>query len=265
MKQEQLDRFRGWFGKYVKGYYGTDDFVNANIKLKEIHSQRVCDEMRYLTDELNLSENQKRIADAIALFHDVGRFEQFKLYRTYSDVRSINHSALSVEILNKQNVLDGVDEQEKEFIEKAIQYHGIKEIPAGVNGDLLLFSKLIRDADKIDIFRVATEYYRQYQENPKGFRLEVELPDEPTCSQKIIEAILNGQKINYKDLRTWNDMKLLQLGWVYDMNFTATLKRIKQRRYLEQMASFLPQTADIEKVLKKVLEYVDARISEEQH
>jgi hypothetical protein len=58
-------------------------------------------------------------------------------------------------------------------------------------------------------------------------------------------------------------MKLCQLGWVYDVNFTATLKRIKQRRFLEKIFDFLPETEDIGKVREKIFEYVDSRIEQD--
>jgi hypothetical protein len=94
MEQGQLEKFRAWFNDYVAGFYGDDEFVNANIKLKEEHSKRVCKEMLYLADELGLPDEQRRIAEATALFHDIGRFEQFARYRTYNDPRSVNHCLL---------------------------------------------------------------------------------------------------------------------------------------------------------------------------
>ena len=48
MEQEQLEKLRAWFDDYVAGFYGDDDFLNANIKLKEEHSRRTCEEMLYL-------------------------------------------------------------------------------------------------------------------------------------------------------------------------------------------------------------------------
>ena len=91
----------------------------------------------------------------------------------------------------------------------------------------------------------------------------MELPDEPGYSQEMVEGILAGRRIDYSILRTWNDMKLLQLSWVYDVNFTTTLKRIKERGFLEMVVDFLPKTDDIEKAAKKVFEYVDGRIAAE--
>ncbi len=263
MEQEQLEKFRVWFDGYVADFYGDDEFVNANLKLKEEHSRRTCEEMRYLACELGLSENQRRIAEVIAILHDIGRFEQFVKYRTYHDPISVNHCLLGVEVLGREKVLAGVDSKEKELIEKAIEYHGTKELPGDLEGECLLFSKLIRDADKVDVFYVVTKYYKQYRDNPEGFKLELELPDEAGYSAEVIEEILCGRLIDYSQLRTWNDMKLCQLGWVYDINFAATLKRIKQRRFLEKMIEFLPETEDINKVKKKIFEYVDSAIEQE--
>ena len=264
MEQEQLKNFRAWFNDYVAGLYGNDEFVNANLQLKEQHSLRTCEEMLYLADELDLSGNQKRLSEAIALFHDIGRFKQFVKYRTYNDTRSINHCLLGLEVLDETKVLERVERKEKQLIEKAIEYHGVKELPKDLDGECLLFAKLIRDADKLDIFYVVTEYYKQHRLNPQEFMLEVELPDEPGYSEQVVDRILDGQKIDYNMLQTWNDMKLCQLGWVYDVNFTTTLKRIKQRRFLEKIVDFLPKTEDVEKVKKKIFEYVDCRIQQEE-
>jgi len=275
MEQVQLEKFRAWFDDYVAGFYGDDEFVNANIKLKEEHSRRTCDEMIYLAEELGLSDEQKQIAEVIALLHDIGRFEQFVRYGTYNDPRSVNHCLLGVEVLRQTKVLDGLactcgcagtgERNERQLIEKAIEYHGLRELPADLEGECLLFSRLIRDADKIDVYYVVTDYYRQYRDNPDGFKLEVELPNEPGYSAQVVEEILGGRLIDYRVLRTWNDMKLCQLGWVYDVNFAPTLERIRQRGFLEKILEFLPETTDIEKVKEKIFAYVDSRIEQERN
>ncbi len=263
MEQKQLEKFRAWFDDYVTGFYGDDEYVNANLKLKEEHSRRTCEEMLYLARQLGLSGNQRRIAEVIALLHDIGRFEQFIRYRTYNDVRSVDHSLLGLEVLRQTKVLDGVERKEKQLVEKAIEYHGLRKLPGDLDGECLLFSKLLRDADKIDVLYVVTDYYRQYRNNPEEFTLELEFPDKPGYSSEVVEAIMNGQRIDYKKLQTLNDVKLLQLGWVYDVNFIATLKRIKKRRFLEMLLCFLPETGDIEGVREKIFEYVNCRIEKD--
>ncbi len=262
MKQEQLEKLKDWFDGYVAGFYGDDGYVNANLKLKEDHSRRTRREMLYLAEQLGFDAGQKQIAEAIGLLHDVGRFEQFAKYRTYNDPRSVNHCLLGLEILQNDRVLDGIQPDERELIEKAIEYHGLKELPGNLNGRSLLYCKLIRDADKLDVYYVVTNFYRAYRTNAEQFVLEVELPDEPGYSPEIVEDILHGRRTDYVRLRTLNDMKLLQLGWVFDVNFTATLKRIRKAGFLEAICETLGADDDIEKVKDKVLGFVHSQITE---
>ncbi|MGA2070477.1 MAG: HD domain-containing protein [Sedimentisphaerales bacterium] len=260
MNKEQLNGFKAWLDKFVAGFYGDDEYINANIKLKQDHSARVCAEMLYLADELRLSDNQRLLAETIALFHDVGRFLQFARYRTYSDPKSINHCLLGLEILQKENVLVQLPDDERQVIEAAIRYHGEKELPGNLTGDTLPFSKMIRDADKLDIFNVIINAYIRYRNDPDNSKLEIGFPDEPGFTPEVLDTILTGDRVDYKALRKLNDLKLCVLGWVYDVNFAPTFRRLKQRRYLETIFEFLPDTPDIHKVREKIFAYIDSRI-----
>jgi len=150
---------------------------------------------------------------------------------------------------------------EREIIETAIKSHGDKELAGDLTGDTLMLSKMIRDADKLDIYSVFTQACSQQRDNPADFLLEIEFPDEPRYTPEVLESILSGQRIDYKKLQTFNDMKLCVLGWVYDVNFPATLKRIKQRRRLEAIFDYLPDNEDIAKVREKIFTYVNDRIA----
>jgi len=261
--QQQADKLTTWFDNYVAGFYSDDEYANANFNLKDRHSRRVCREMLYLADELDLPDHQRPIAQTIGLFHDIGRFDQFEEYRTYNDLKSVNHCLLGLEVLARTNALAEIDPAERQLIEKAIEYHGLKDLPPGLSGESLLFSRMIRDADKLDVFYVVVKYYQQYTENPDRFMLEVGLPDEPQCSPDVIEAILKEELIDYRSLKTLNDMKLMQLGWVYNINFTPTLKRIKQRRFIETLLGFLPRTPQTRKIEDKIRKYVDSRLRQQ--
>jgi len=74
----------------------------------------------------------------------------------------------------------------------------------------------------------------------------------------------SGGSIDYSELQTLNDLKLIQLGWVHDINFTATLKRIKERKFLEMLAELLPKTAEIEKVKQRIFAHVNDRIQRDK-
>jgi hypothetical protein len=62
-------------------------------------------------------------------------------------------------------------------------------------------------------------------------------------------------------MKTFNDVKLLMLSWIYDMNFPPTLERIRQRGFLGKVIDFLPQNEDISRVRRKVFEYIDSQIA----
>jgi len=268
MNQELLEKFRTWFDNYVTGFFGKDEYVNANLKMKQLHSHRTCSITRELVDELELDANQKRIAETIALFHDIGRFEQFIRYGTYNDAKSVNHCQLGLVVLRETNVLAPLDRAEREVIEKAIEYHGCKELPSDLDDQCLMFSKLIRDADKVDILYIITEYHRHFHDCSGDSMLQallLELPDEPEYSPKIVDALLHGWRVDHKELRTTNDMRLLLIGWVYDVNFAATLKQIKERGFLDVLFDFLPRTCDVERVRRTIARYVDSRITAGQN
>ena len=260
VQKEQFESFKKWFDGYVAGFYGDDEYTNANLKLKENHTYAVCDEMAYLTKRLGIEENDCLTAQTIALFHDVGRFEQFVKYRTYNDRRSENHCTLALAELERHGVLDGLDERESRIIQTAIKLHGEKKLPVDLDPDIELFAKLIRDADKIDVYRVLIEGYKKYMADPDQFNLEMEFSDEPCYSPHMVDAIQKGQLVDYNELRTLNDMKLLQLGWVFDVNFAETLARIHERQFLEQIVAFLPRTDDIARAAKYVFNYVASRL-----
>ena len=262
MDGSQLSRLKKWFDEYVAGFYGKDRYINTNLKLKEDHTHRTCCEILWLASQMKLNPLQTRIAETIALFHDIGRFEQFVRYQTYNDARSIDHCQFALQVIRKTGVLEELEHKEKDIIETAIEHHGSLELPGNLDSEVLLFSRLIRDADKIDILHIVTGYYEQYVENPQDFLFELEFPDTDEYSSDVLSDVLNGRRTDYKKLHTLNDMKLLQLGWVYDVNFAATLKRIKQRELLEKLVRFLPDTEDIKKAHSRIMAYVEGRIAE---
>jgi len=95
-----------------------------------------------------------------------------------------------------------------------------------------LLLKIVRDADKIDIWRVVTSYYRN-SGRQRNLALEFDLPDRPHISKPVYEALMKGRLVNMKGLKTLNDCKLLQMGWIYDLNFPRALQIVRENGYLE--------------------------------
>jgi hypothetical protein len=121
----------------------------------------------------------------------------------------------------------------------------------------LFFIKLIRDADKLDIWNIFSDYYRNKRSNNT---VELDLPDEPVYSKKLIESMHKQKIISMNDLKTLNDFKLLQISWVYDINFIPSFKIIKNNDYITVIANSLPVTKEISEVVKSAFDYVDSKL-----
>ncbi|CAD6490744.1 MAG: HD domain protein [Candidatus Argoarchaeum ethanivorans] len=252
--------FHSWFRNYVKSFYTKDPKTQENIRLKEEHTLRVCKEILQLGKALNLNNDALRLAEIIALFHDIGRFEQFTIYGTFNDRVSENHATLGLKVLKVTNILCQLTKAEQTIICNAVKYHNARKVPNSVDKLSGLHSKLIRDADKLDIWHVVTTYYteRHRHRNPA---LELELPDTPGYSRSFIDDILNNRVSNSHDLKTFNDMKLLQLGWIFDINFAPTFFHIRERRIIEKIITALPDTEDIRKIQNHLKAYLEKRVS----
>jgi len=260
MNTQQLDRLKQTFAEYVQTFYTSDDeFLNNHIHLKECHTKRVCGEMRALAAALAMTPDDATLAEAVALLHDTGRFEQFTKYRTFKDTVSENHGLLGLRIIAEKQWLGDLPPDEQAMIQQAVEFHGAKALPA-MDARTLHLAKMIRDADKLDIFRLCVENYRLFHENKKAYTFEVEFPDSPEVSPPILEAILGNHLIDYRLLKTLTDAKLLQLGWVYDTYFDWTLRQMRQRGYIDGITCWLPDTEPVQQAVRHIMTYVAARL-----
>ncbi len=244
MQLEQLQAFQTWFNHYVKGFYCKDPQIQTAVVLKEEHTLRVCGNIIRIGRSINLEDRDLNLAEAIALFHDVGRFRQFTLYRTFNDRRTQNHALLGLEELEQGKILSSLEKEEQELIKKAIEYHNLCDLPPELPERCRLFARLIRDADKLDILKVFIEYYAR-RNSDLSLVLESNLPDTPGYSPVLVENLLQQRRCSYNNMKNHNDRKLLLLSWIYDINFTYTLLEISKNGYLQKIIDNLPDTGDI--------------------
>lgn len=255
MENKLIKDYYEWFHSYVKRFYGEDSVVNQNIELKEKHTLNVAKHSVSIAKSLELSEEETITAEIIGLFHDIGRFEQFRTYKTFRDYLSVNHAALGVKILEEYEVLKDLDESRQNIIIKAINLHNTKELPNDLNKEEALFCKLIRDADKLDIFRVIIEYEDERKNNPNP-ALD-NLPFTPGYNKELLEDIFANKKINNNSLKNYNDRKLYELGWITDLNFPFSFDYIKEKKVLNILINCLPEDEEINKLFKYLEQYIE--------
>ncbi|MBN1566567.1 MAG: HD domain-containing protein [Acidobacteria bacterium] len=236
------DRVENWFKQYVRRFDSEDPAVQENIDLKAEHTRKVCEAIRDIGKSLDLCEEDLCLAEICALLHDIGRFEQYSRYKTFADSRSENHALLGVRIIQDSGILDVLDVSAAGLIVRAVECHNRARLPEEEPERTLFFIKLLRDADKVDIWRVVTEYYRSSGNN-RNRTIELDLPDDDFVSDPVYESLMNGQIVQMTDIRTLQDFKLLQIGWIYDLNFQRTFQIVRERKYIEAIRDALPRNS----------------------
>jgi putative nucleotidyltransferase with HDIG domain len=257
MKRGHLLHFRRWFRDYVRHYYSDDPDYQAMVVLKEEHTVRVCREVLDIARSLDLAGEELYLAETMALFHDIGRFEQLARYGTFADFKSENHALLGVRILREEGILDILPDVDRRLILAAVFWHNrAAPPPEGGRGRLPFFARLLRDGDKLDIWRVVTFDYKRAG-GPRNTILGLGLPDDPRISSKVMEEILAGEQVSSHNLRTRNDFKLMQLSWIYDINFFYTFRQVLEREYLEIIRDSLPPSEEVERAYGQARRYAE--------
>jgi len=249
MTPADLARLHDWFALFCASYTrDADEEARRNYLLKEEHTHKVRDAAVTIAMEEGGAGSDLLLAEAVALLHDVGRFPQYREFRTFKDADSVNHAARSVRVIVEEAILAALAEEERRLIIKSVALHNVYRIPRRLNKRESFFLRLIRDADKLDIWRVFLEYYR-LPEDERASAVNLGFPDHPDCSPDILHAIDKGETVNLVHVKNLNDFKLLQLSWVFDLNFASTRRLFREHGYLNKFAAILPSDERVRNAL----------------
>ena len=118
------------FKEYVKKYNPEDE----KIKIKIAHIERVAENSKRIAENLNLSQEDIELAELIGLLHDIGRFEQVRLYHTFVDKDSINHGEYGAKVLFEDGLIRKFIKDDKfdRIIKLAIVNHNRADIEEGL-------------------------------------------------------------------------------------------------------------------------------------
>ena len=217
-----LEKAKDEFLKYTESY----DLKNSHIVGKQKHSIRVMEISKQIAEGLNLSQEEIELATLIGLLHDIARFEQYTKFKTFKDARSVDHGDLGVEILDKDIRKYIKTDKYDEIIKIAVKNHNKYAIENGLTKEQELFSKIVRDADKIDIIYEAIEMFWENQES------EVE---NSKISREVVEQFKKQELINKLDKETLIDDVVSIIAFVFDINYDVSLQIIKNNNYINKI------------------------------
>ena len=260
--RELLSRMHAWMAAYMKSFYSDDAQVQQGILIKEKHTGYVTANCVELAKFLKLSTHDTELAEIIGLFHDVGRFRQYSIYKTFNDADSEDHADLALKVIDELEFFKELSAEDYGLVKFAIQNHNKKVIAPTDDAKKILFAKLIRDADKLDIYRVLEPFLAQENADkmPQFIKSTSRLVAD--ISPDFVENFVTGEQADYRKIRTNGDRKIVRLMWIYDVNFSWTMQKIVERGYIEKIVSNLPMDERVAEGVRRLKLHVKEKLSE---
>ncbi|MFO7901604.1 MAG: HD domain-containing protein [Planctomycetota bacterium] len=291
MTNTELEGIRKWFEDHVQTYASPTGTFPPLLQLKVEHSERVARDSRSLAGEMEWISADVNVAEAVGWLHDVGRFSQFAEFGTFSDRHSVDHGHRGWEVLKESNVLAALDGRDKDAILTSVRYHNARTIPEHVGSRAKSYASggricpggklpdasrppvgrtrggqshprpvylaLIRDADKLDIFRIVHDAVERdgFQELADMLpQVQLDAPISPV----LLEELERRRCGSLEHVGSRSDYLLMQLSWVYDINYSSTFRRIVQRGIVRGIARELPlEDSRVRGIVQAAERYVD--------
>ena len=252
-----LDELTRLYDAYVDTYRDADGTLPAMMQLKRVHTAFVVKNAELIADGENFTPEEREVSLTAALLHDTGRYEQLKRYNTFQDSKSVDHAVFSHDIVKSLGWLDEAvaSPLHRDVILKAVLYHNRRDLPNEIEHpqpDLQLstFKLLasaahtVRDADKLDIFRVLEDQvaHTDWRKDSRAFwNLAVSAPPNPV----VVDCIAAGRPVDYQHIRSLADFVLIQVGWMISgLRFATSRRLCRERGHLAYRRDFLRRLTD---------------------
>ena len=218
------------FNEYVKNY----DLKNKKLIGKYHHSFRVMEFCKEIAISLNLNEEDISIASLCGLLHDIARFEQLTKYDTYYDFKSFDHGDYGCDILEHDDFIKKFtsDEEIIKIVLDGVRYHNKFKVP-NLNERNMLFVNILRDADKIDIM---TEWANEIRDN------------KIILKESILKSIYNKELCKKSDLENDTDNILMNMSWIFDLNFKYSFEYLKNKKIIEKKFNLLEMYGETKEI-----------------
>ena len=251
-----MKRARTEFDHYLDGF----DRNNEKIKLKIVHTNEVVRCSGEIARRMNLPQEDQELAELIALLHDIGRFEQVRVYNSFEPA-TMNHAHFGVELLfglESPWIRSFVtSDQWDEIIREAIGRHSDYFVGSIKDERILLHAKLIRDADKLDNCRVKLA---------DDMKVLVGIDAEEVGAQPITDivfhACMDGKSVRSADRVTKMDYWISYIAYFFDINFRATFQIIKENDFVNRIIDRIPYSnpdtrEKMERIRQRVNDHID--------
>lgn len=255
-----INKAKKVFKEFISNYE-----TQPGHNLKVVHTYHVAENAKELATNLNLSKEDIDLAELIGLLHDIGRFEEIKIMNGFDSIK-FNHAEYGVKILFEDNLIRNFieDSSYDEIIKNAISNHNKLKIDDNLDERSTLHSKIIRDADKLDNYRVKVD--EPIEEIFAGKVNSKEEVENSKISDKVYETLKQEKCIDIHDRVYPLDYWLCVLAFTFDLNFKETFKVVKDNNYINRiMDRFICTNPDSIKKLENIKNILNNYIDRNLH
>ena len=254
LREIWLAELRERYDRYVDGYRDPSGALPKMMQLKYEHTMLVLRNAGQIAESEKFTDEERFVVKAAALLHDTGRYEQLKRYDTFQDSESVDHAVFSHDIVKERGWLKTLSAAElaapfEDLILKSVLYHNRRDLPKEIEDPLAassaslrllsLAAHTVRDADKLDIFRVLEDLveHTDWRTDSRAFwNLAVGVPPNP----EVVKVIRERRPVDYQHIRSLADFVLIQVGWILSgLHFKASRRLCRDRGHLDFRRRFL--------------------------
>lgn len=218
------------------------------------HSLRVVSNSLLLANVLLQTEEEKRIVTVIALFHDLGKASLIS-----KNIEPVNiqrdHATVSSKIIQQAEFYKDLSADVQLIVLNSVESHNKIKLPKLDSEQQTLFARLLRDADKLDIYDSSYRFFKEkYGIQPT---ITTDLNNSILISEKILKSIFLGKTASVGDMKSMNDYKLLLISMAFDLNFKYTFRIMSEKQYIEKIYETLPKRDHIIDVYRSIKLFVE--------
>ena len=254
-----IKKYEDYFERFTEMYLDNSNTESEHLHLyrKKYHSIRVKECAIKISNMLKFTKYEMQLMELIALFHDIGRFEQFRKYNTYVDSKSENHGILGAKILRDNKVFSTLPYEDIELILKCIELHNVKDLPNNLDKKIYKFVTVLRDADKIDwLYACANIIPNIPKREQKTFFCDNE--KEHGIKEEIVKDIILCKSIDKRLLNTQDEVRAFGLGYITSgLVYKESINIIKQENILDKIYNQMEKNKQSEEIYNFIKKKID--------
>lgn len=268
------------FAEYVRNYDPSDE----KIKLKIDHTYRVAGLCQRIAESLGLSEPDVDIAWLLGMLHDIGRFEQIRRFGTFNDVQSVDHAEFGADLLFKEGLIrkfaegyyeecelarSGNEEAEQMIknnehhnkdtglLEMAIRQHNKYRVKEDLTERQRMFCDILRDADKVDIFKVNADIPMEII-----YDVTTEELKNGVITKEVLESFYKKETVLKSVRRSAVDHIVGHISLLFELVYKESYRQAREQGYVYKLLDFKSDVPEVNAEFDDMRKYVDEFLME---